>query len=91
MKIVIICLKFIANKLGYTITPLSKPPRISRTSTNKLSQTTKNIKKLLLDKNICQRDLTEVFKISKAEVSNAIAGRKRPILQQKIYDYLKSL
>ena len=52
---------------------------------------TEKIKILLVKKSLKQKDVAKKLKISKAEVSNAIAGRQRPILQQKIYDYLKSL
>jgi transcriptional regulator with XRE-family HTH domain len=52
---------------------------------------TEKIKILLLKKGLKQRDLVKKLKKSKSEISNAIAGRKRPVLQEEIFDYLKSL
>lgn len=52
---------------------------------------TEKIKILLVKKSLKQKDVAKKFKISKAEVSNGIAGRNRPLLQEKIYNYLKSL
>jgi transcriptional regulator with XRE-family HTH domain len=51
------------------------------------------IRKLLLHKQIKQTQLATRFKVSKSLISQAISGKHDPMpeLQNKIYEYLKSL
>jgi len=51
----------------------------------------KQIRLLLISKNIKQKDLIKALHSNKSDISNAIAGRNRPILQKEILNYLKSI
>lgn len=52
---------------------------------------TERIKVLMIRKGVKQRDLIKPLHSNKADISNAIAGRNRPILQKEILNYLKQL
>lgn len=49
------------------------------------------IRVLMIKKGIKQTDLIKAFGSNKSDISNAIAGRDRPILQKEILNYLKSI
>jgi DNA-binding Xre family transcriptional regulator len=50
---------------------------------------TEQIKVIMIKKGIKQKDLIKALHSNKSDISNAIAGRNRPILQKEILNYLK--
>lgn len=52
---------------------------------------TEKIKIGMIKKGVKQKDLIKALKSNKGDISNAIAGRDRPVLQKRIYEHLKQL
>lgn len=52
---------------------------------------TEQIKVLMIRKGVKQKDLIKSLDSNKSDISNAIAGRDRPLLQKRILNHLKSI